>query len=295
MKKLHFDEKKHQYTYGVIPEKGEIFISVTTLLGLFKPKFDSDFWSYYHALRLCLGIEDKKEFSKKLRWWGYDFSLKTKEEVERIAYSRGVTIQDLLFAQKEVKSNWKDINVTATTKGTKFHNSVEDKHYKDGGFEYEGVFTKLIENLSDELIGLNHPVYTICIPELRLFNEQYGIAGTMDQNFMFPNKEFDINDWKTNKKIDLTNQYQNMLGPLSHLQDCSYNHYSLQISIYAWMLEQFGYIPRMLKFTHIKTDENNNVLESTIYHTHYMKKEVEDMLEYYRINKDILLKQLEKK
>ena len=58
-----------------------------------------------------------------------------------------------------------------------------------------------------------------------------------------------------------------MLDPLQHLDDCNYIHYCLQISIYAWMLEQEGYVVRDLRFTHINKP----------YPVSYMKYEIENM------------------
>jgi hypothetical protein len=46
-----------------------------------------------------------------------------------------------------------------------------------------------------------------------------------------------ILDWKTNAKIDMANKYgDTMLSPLSHLDDCNFNHYSLQLNLYRFML-----------------------------------------------------------
>ena len=59
-----------------------------------------------------------------------------------------------------------------------------------------------------------------------------------------------------------------MKSPLKHLDDCNYNHYRLQISTYAWMLEQEGYVVRSTRFTHL----------NKVYDFEYMKHEVELML-----------------
>jgi hypothetical protein len=77
-----------------------------------------------------------------------------------------------------------------------------------------------------------------------------------------------IKTHNTNKKIDTTSMFGNMLDPVSHLNDCNYNHYRLQISVYAWMLEQAGYKVRGTRFTHL-----NNP-----YIFNYMKDEVEAIL-----------------
>lgn len=77
-----------------------------------------------------------------------------------------------------------------------------------------------------------------------------------------------IKTHNTNKVIKKTNFFGNMLSPLSHLACCNYNHYRLQISTYAWMLEQAGYIVRNTAFTHLNQQ----------YDFEYMKPEVKLML-----------------
>ena len=57
----------------------------------------------------------------------------------------------------------------------------------------------------------------------------------------------------TNKKINTSNIFNKMKYPVGYLDDCEYNHYWLQVSFYAWMLEQFGFKVKDLGFTHINT------------------------------------------
>ena len=68
-----------------------------------------------------------------------------------------------------------------------------------------------------------------------------------------------------------------MKYPLSSLDCCNYNHYSLQISSYAWLLEQAGYAVRNLSFTHINQP----------YEFEYMKDEVENMMNDFYINEQL--------
>ena len=42
------------------------------------------------------------------------------------------------------------------------------------------------------------------------------------------------------------NKFQVGLGPLSHLPDCNYWHYSLQLNVYRWVLENL-YGPRIFE------------------------------------------------
>lgn len=58
-----FDEKEHRYTNSVT---GENYISVTTLLSKFKPKFDIDAQAARYAQREGLLVEDVKQYWKDL-------------------------------------------------------------------------------------------------------------------------------------------------------------------------------------------------------------------------------------
>lgn len=293
---IFFNEERHEYRVDDA-EQGEIFISATTLLGLFKT-FEERYWKYYTALRRAMGME-KKEFSSFLiRRFGYDFKRKGTEDekigwLKEIAEQCAIFHEDLVNDIPEVTKEWKATSLVATDKGTKFHLIKEDEVYKGGGGEYDGIFHKVV-NESHDLFNLAESVPVI-IPELRMFNRKYKIAGSADMIKIFPDKTFDVDDWKTNKEIKMTNDYQKMKGPLSHLDDCNHIHYCLQISLYAYMLECFGYKPNNLRFTHVVLDEDGEtILEQVEYHTTYMKKEIMDMLAYYEENKTELLKNLKK-
>lgn len=296
---IFFDEPSHTYRLDN-PIDGQECISVTTLIGLFKSEFNEKYWSYYHALRKLRG-EEKPQYKKFLWRVGYKSGEEQnkpeqeyKEKLNELALSCGYFPTDMELAQQEVLYEWKKKNKNAQVKGTNFHNYQESSSIKNGGMEYENIHVNLATQTED-LANLCHPTDTVYIPELRMYNREYLISGTSDVNYFFPNKQFDIDDYKTSETIDTENKYQNMQYPLQHLQDCNYNHYRLQVSIYAWMLKQWGYTPRNLKFTHVELEEDGlTVKKSTHYHTSYLELEVENMLNYYRNNKQMLLAKYKK-
>ena len=69
-----------------------------------------------------------------------------------------------------------------------------------------------------------------------------------------------------------------MKYPLNNLEDCNWNHYQLQLSLYAYMVQQIN--PELnikeLKLVHI--DRNG---KQTIYDVKYLKEEVERMIKHY--------------
>ena len=89
----------------------------------------------------------------------------------------------------------------------------------------------------------------------------------------------------TNKEINLKGFYdssirseQKMKYPLSNLGDCNFNHYQLQLSTYAWMLQKLNsdFIIKDLILNHYDHSGKN-----TLYHCSYLKDDVEKMLKHY--------------
>jgi ATP-dependent exoDNAse (exonuclease V) beta subunit len=76
--------------------------------------------------------------------------------------------------------------------------------------------------------------------ELVVGDDEYKIAGMVD--CLFYNKKsnkLEIWDYKTNKEIKTSNNFGNkMLQPISHLDECEHNTYSLQLSLYKHIIEK---------------------------------------------------------
>ena len=56
-----------------------------------------------------------------------------------------------------------------------------------------------------------------------------------------------------------------MQYPLNDLDDCNYNHYRLQLSIYAFMLEENGYVVRNVGFHHLNNLIKFDYLKDHVY------------------------------
>jgi hypothetical protein len=294
----------HSHTYK--DKDGAIYKSATQFLELFHSKFEDveDFWLFYKAIQYASNIDKESKIKK----FNHELSLKIEEYlIEHYG-------QPFLFTEEEclkwtklgvwkfkadsegfkevfkpherlilevvssfVKEYWVSENVKSTTRGTAFHNEKEDSQFNLGVFEYNQVKYK-IDTDCDSLFNLKEN----CVyPELRLYNTKYKIAGTSDQVLVLPGKKVIIRDWKTNKEIKTTNKYDKFYHPISHLENCEYVKYSLQLSLYGYMLEQFGFSIDDIEFEHFVLDENNQAISSTIYKCAYLKDEVVAMLDFY--------------
>jgi ATP-dependent exoDNAse (exonuclease V) beta subunit len=93
-------------------------------------------------------------------------------------------------------------------------------------------------------------------------------------------KSYKILDWKTNKKIETTS-YNNRMGnhrASSNLMDCNFYHYSMQLSLYRYLLEKHYNIS--VTGTAISHLTNEKVIS---YKTKYYKHEIEEMLKVNRV------------
>lgn len=265
---IYFKDEKHEY----FSENNEKYTSVSSLYSQFKPKFDEEFWSQYKALeKLIPGFKNVKNRFSSVR------------EAVRVL-SREMDHTKFHNTVQEIKDSWKKNNKASINKGNLYHRDAEKMAYIRG--LVQNPFTnaqarviKLEKNKNYSNHSLKTNLYDLedgFYPELLMWNDEYKIAGQSDKVFITTSKEkryVDIDDYKTNKEIKKRGwRGQKMLPPLNHLEDCNYIHYTLAISLYAWMMEEFGFTVRHLGFHHY----NNK------YDVKYLKDDVMKMLNYHK-------------
>jgi hypothetical protein len=98
-----------------------------------------------------------------------------------------------------------------------------------------------------------------------------------------------IDEYKADKKI-YTNSYRAhgnrfapkrmLLSPVGHLPDCNYFRYALQASLYMYLVWQSNkhLIPGDIRIIHKVYDDDFNELESKVYNVHYLRREVEVLM-----------------
>lgn len=245
---VDYDDSIHRYFLGDTP-----YLSATQLVEKFCNPFDANKW---------------------LNW---------------MVYKHGSTIEYW-------KEKWKKINTTSLERGNTIHKIEEDlvpDPRKSHTFSCGKVIT---------LPYSQYPsgVYA----ELKLWRHDWKIAGRADRVVLHPmtmydgNPPFkypfdyriaDVEDHKTNACIEMqsykdmeTKERIMMLRPLEHLMDCNYYHYSLQLSIYQYMLEYFGFMPghrRIIHHPHPIPDIPG-IPTPRILELPYLRNEVKAMLKY---------------
>jgi hypothetical protein len=76
--------------------------------------------------------------------------------------------------------------------------------------------------------------------EIIVDNDEFGLAGTIDQLYMIESKKVNVIDLKTNAELSHTGK-GSFLAPLDKLPFSKINEYRLQLSSYKTMLELKGY------------------------------------------------------
>ena len=268
---LLFDAEKHKY---FIKEKPDFkLVSVSHIISLLKPKFDPD------------GSIIKK-YSEK----GKDAILKDlAKKWELTPQQAKEKWGHLEFTVEDIQKIWDEKKDNSLIKGTKVHALKEEGLLKKGSYPslYEEGYKKAYD-----LSTLKEGVY----PELMLWILSAGITGTADKVEIFSDRSFKIGDFKTNSAIEFQGfkafdpktkerKAKRMNVPVQHLEDCSGMHYTIQLSLYAYMLEQFGFTCKELELIHLITDSEGNIENEIIYPIEYKKREVINIINWYKSKK----------
>ena len=164
---------------------------------------------------------------------------------------------------------WEKEKVRACTRGTNIHKILEDYiSYGDVEDNY-GWLCKSYDKAAERSIDSFKNV--LC--ENLLYDEEFKIAGTADLIYEHKN-EFTVGDFKTNKKFRFSSPFcERLKDPVSHLHNCEFNLYGLQLSMYAYLYERMtSKRCRKCVIFYLKDERFLS------YHVNYMKAEVEAIL-----------------
>jgi len=136
----------------------------------------------------------------------------------------------------EIKSEWDNNGKEAADLGTLMHADIEFFLNKDpvsypNGREFQ--FFMAFWNDFKNKYPTFHPYRT----EWLVYDEDEGVAGSIDCILADDQNQLMILDWKRSKEIKLNNKWEKGLHPFEHFEDCNHSHYSLQLNFYRHMLE----------------------------------------------------------
>jgi hypothetical protein len=113
--------------------------------------------------------------------------------------------------------------------------------------------------------------------EWEVWMKEYLLCGSIDMVFYSKKlKGYVIYDWKRSKEIKTKNDFGNGYGPVKHLPDSNYWHYTLQLNIYKYFLEKYyglNVVDLCLVIIH-PDNKNYRLIRLNI-----LEEEVEDMIQ----------------
>lgn len=201
---IQFDEPTHVYTVNG-SSKG--IISCTKFLHEFFPHFDPD------------AVIAKMMASPK--WPSNKYFGKTAQEI---------------------KDGWNANGAAASGAGTAMHLAIEQFLHGHPELIEPSMFSTpewgFFKNFWDDVSGDLVPYRS----EWEVWSEEHKLAGSIDMIFYRKSDDsYVIYDWKRSKEIKKDDPFgrQTGFGPVSHLPDANYWHYTLQLNVYRWFLETF--------------------------------------------------------
>jgi hypothetical protein len=214
---LLFEEETHSYFNA----DGVKYTGMTTFLKPYFSPFDQEATARYKSIKENLSTKSFNTIKEKVGGWEnvhltYDALMKKNA---RLA-------ENLETVKLEILQEWED----KVTEGSLEHDRRE-KEVIENGYVYNDIFFPYADKNILELTDKDCCV----IPEIMVWDHERQICGLIDLP-LFYYGTIHILDYKTNQKIEK----QGFMGkkctsPITHLQDCNYIKYSLQLEGYLEM------------------------------------------------------------
>lgn len=279
-----FNEESHKYWNVKNPDY--TYTSITTLIGKYHKKFDEEYWSRKKAMDAILAKDEEK-----LKAFKAKVKLATKWH-KSFNEDFGVSDEQLEEERQTIIDEWRRINKESTDFGSAFHLEQENLWYDKGNSLVKSPELTLPVNGNFECIKHNFDLTRekAIIPEFLVYyscpKNILHLAGQVDLLIKDGNDIY-ILDYKTNKDgikktaffDQSTKRSQTMFYPINNMLDTVYNHYNLQLSFYAWMIQKLypHFNIKMLKLIHVTRQGKR-----TYFEVPYLKDECTRVLKHYR-------------
>lgn len=297
---IFFNEELHKYT----DDLNHAYTSVTTVIGKYTEDFKMD-----DIAAACERIGKNPNHPKYLKYAG-----KSKkqiiwewQQINKEACDKGTIKHNFLeTAIKESNGYKRNAKGFINDKIYTIDDIIAKHNYGKVNlkyFETKGVKEKYpkIYNILKDFVKLGYKIYA----EIGVYDAKNLISGLIDV-LLVKDNDFIILDWKTNKapirfesgyydkdslgklKLDtFIKKDERFKYPLDDLEDSVGNHYTMQLSTYAYLVETFGFNCKGLILCHIRTiedakdEEGNDVEVVEIYTIDYLKDKAESMISHH--------------
>ena len=182
---------------------------------------------------------------------------------------------------EKIKKAWSSKGEEASTAGTAMHLAIEQflhgspeeinpKTYDTVEWKY---FMNFWNKVKDDLVPYRS--------EWEVWMDEFKLCGSIDMVFYRKSdNSYVIYDWKRSKDIKTDNPFGKGFGPVSHLPDSNYWHYTLQLNVYKYFLQTHYGLRVSDMYLVILHPDNKNYREIRLNH---LDEEVLGMLECRRV------------
>lgn len=267
---IKFTSANHKYES--INDPLEKWLSVTKVISLFKSEFNKE------------AVANKVAKNKKSKWFG--------------------------LTPEEIISVWDKENKRAIDLGSWYHDERESELVMCDTIQRSGIDLPIVKPIEQDGVKLSpdQSLMPGVYPEHLVYLKSASMCGQADRVEVVGN-HVNIYDYKTNKEIKqegFTNWQgitDKLKSPLNHLDNCNFNHYALQLSMYMYMILKHNHSlkPGIMEIHHIlfekdgedkygypiikhSSDGNPIVKEVVPYTIPYLKKEVISIINYLKEN-----------
>jgi len=210
-RRIVFRDRDHVY---FIDGKRGGFTSVTTVIHAQFEAFD--------AHKVASAMVGKDAFKRGLK-----------------RYAKYAELRALHLPEEElierIKASWEEFGEEQSMLGTKLHRDAElfynGINVENDSLEYSH-FLKYAASVAEQGFKMYRT-------EITVFGEEEQVCGSVDAIFKDSQGRYRLRDWKRSKEISFFGFGKTGKGQLSHLADCNYSHYCLQLNLYRFLLEKY--------------------------------------------------------
>lgn len=163
--------------------------------------------------------------------------------------------RDLPITAEQLKEQWECYGQMASFTGTHMHKQIEEylngddymapmcRFTYDGEYIHEDKIVHIDKEIEYFLQFVKKEKFTPFRTEWRVFDEELGIAGTIDLICSCADGSFEFYDWKRSKSIldasgNICQSRYGGINGMEHIPDTSYWHYALQQNLYRHIVEK---------------------------------------------------------
>lgn len=217
-KHIAFEEKTHKY---YVKGSADGFISTTGVAHEYFEDFD--------AVCVATRMVQRADIETAPRYAKYRPFLRDVEGNLRPLQDRVASIVE----------SWEENGATQAALGTAMHRYIELDYngevQDEDGIDPDAPELDHYRRYAQKQADLGYEPYRT---EWMLWDEPHKLAGTIDMMYRHPVRgTIHMVDWKRSREIKKFG-FRRGTGPCSHLQDCNYVHYCIQLNTYKWMLEK---------------------------------------------------------